>query len=88
MNTLDEEEIRKHGLDKVRIGDLVAISDHYNGYGAGGYKSGSISVGVVVHSDCFKTGHGPVIVVIMTSYDDKIRPFVDPESNIKKYLGI
>ncbi|HPT58510.1 MAG TPA: DUF4438 domain-containing protein [Fervidobacterium sp.] len=88
MNTLDEEEIRKHGLDKVRIGDLVAISDHYNGYGAGGYKSGSISIGIVVHSDCFKTGHGPGIVVIMTSYDDKIRPFVDPESNIKKYLGI
>lgn len=88
MNTLDEAEVKRLGLDEVRIGDLVAITDHYNGYGAGGYKSGSISIGVVVHSDCFKTGHGPGMVIIMTAENGEIVPVIDKESNIKKYLGI
>lgn len=88
MNTLDEETIKKYGLNHVKIGDIVAISDHYNGYGAGGYKEGAISIGVVVHSNCFKTGHGPGMVIIMTSKEGEIKPFIDEQSNIKKYLGI
>jgi len=88
MNTLDKEEIGKYKLDEVRIGDLVAISDHYNGYGAGGYKGGAVSIGVVVHSDCFKTGHGPGMVIIMTSKEGNIVPVINKESNIKNYLGI
>lgn len=88
MNTLDKETIKKYGLDHVKIGDLVAIADHYNGYGAGGYMKDAISIGVVVHSNCFKTGHGPGMVIIMTSKEGKIEPFIDEESNIKKYLGI
>lgn len=88
MNTLDKDEIKKFKLDKVRIGDLVAITDHYNGYGAGGYKSGAVSIGVVVHSNCFKTGHGPGMVIIMTAKNGEIFPVIDESSNIKKYLGI
>ncbi|MGC8820405.1 MAG: DUF4438 domain-containing protein [Fervidobacterium sp.] len=88
MNTLDKEEVKRLGLDKVRIGDLVAIADHYNGYGAGGYKGGAISIGVVVHSNCFKTGHGPGIVIIMTSKNRNVVPLINAESNIKNYLGI
>ncbi|WP_372589590.1 DUF4438 domain-containing protein [Fervidobacterium pennivorans subsp. shakshaketiis] len=88
MNTLDKEEIKKFKLDKVRIGDLVAISDHYNGYGAGGYKEGAVSIGVVVHSNCYKTGHGPGMVIIMTSKEDNIVPVLDKDSNIKNYLNI
>jgi len=88
MNTLDKEEIKKFKLDKVRIGDLVAISDHYNGYGAGGYKEGAVSIGVVVHSNCYKTGHGPGMVIIMTSKEGDIVPVLDKDSNIKNYLNI
>uniref|UniRef100_A0A7V4KEB9 DUF4438 domain-containing protein n=1 Tax=Fervidobacterium pennivorans TaxID=93466 RepID=A0A7V4KEB9_FERPE len=88
MNTLDKEEIKKFKLDKVGIGDLVAISDHYNGYGAGGYKEGAVSIGVVVHSNCYKTGHGPGMVIIMTSKEGNIVPVLDKDSNIKNYLNI
>ncbi|ODN29713.1 DUF4438 domain-containing protein [Fervidobacterium thailandense] len=88
MNTMDMDEIRKYGLDKVRIGDLVAIKDHYNSHGAGGYKVGAMSIGVVVHSNCYKTGHGPGMVVIMSSVEGKIVPRIDENSNIKNYLGI
>lgn len=88
MNTVDIDEIRKFGLDKVRIGDLVAIKDHYNSHGAGGYKAGAISIAVVVHSNCYKTGHGPGMVVIMSSVEGKIVPRIDENSNIKNYLCI
>lgn len=88
MNTLDKDEVKKLGLNKVRIGDLIAIEDHYNGDGAGGYKLGAISIGVVVHSNCLKTGHGPGIVIIMTSKDGQIIPVINESSNIKNYLGI
>ena len=31
-----------------------------------GYLKGAVSIGVVVHSDCVKMGHGPGITTIVT----------------------
>ena len=70
INTHDMEEVRKFGIDKIKIGDLVVISDHYNEFGVGGFRRSAISIGVVVHSNCVKTGHGPGVVVITTSRTD------------------
>ncbi|MBO8160497.1 MAG: DUF4438 domain-containing protein [Thermosipho sp. (in: Bacteria)] len=86
INTHDMEEVRKFGIDKIKIGDLVAISDHYNGFGVGGFRRGAISIGVVVHSNCVKTGHGPGVVVIMTSHTDVLIPKLVDEVNIKDFL--
>ncbi|SHH18671.1 DUF4438 domain-containing protein [Thermosipho atlanticus] len=86
INTHDMEEIRKYQIDKIRIGDIVAIKDHYNGYGIGGFRKGAVSIGVVVHSNCIKTGHGPGIVVIMTSPNDSIITEKVDKMNIKDYL--
>ncbi|QTA37361.1 DUF4438 domain-containing protein [Thermosipho ferrireducens] len=86
INTHDMEEIKKHNIDKIKIGDLVAITDHFSGFGVGGFKKGAVSIGVVVHSNCIKTGHGPGIVVIMTSPENTIVPVLSDNANIKQWL--
>lgn len=88
MNTLDYEEVKRYGLDRVRIGDLVAVKDHYCAYGAGGFRPGAVSIAVVVHSNCLRTGHGPGMVIIMTSPDGTLVPNLVERSNIGTFLGI
>lgn len=83
--TADMEEIRRLGLDKLRFGDLVLLRDCDNSYGRG-YLKGAVSIGVVVHSDCIKMGHGPGITVIMTSKESKIDGIKSADANIKNWI--
>lgn len=79
--TADTEEIKRLGIDKLRFGDLVLLRDCDNSFGRG-YLKGSVSIGVVVHSDCIKLGHGPGIVIIMTCKENKIEGIPSSEANI------
>ncbi|MDB8790759.1 DUF4438 domain-containing protein [Romboutsia sp. 1001216sp1] len=83
--TADMEEIKRLGLDKLKFGDLVLLQDCDNTYGVG-YLKGAVSIGVVVHSDCVKSGHGPGVTVIMTCKDDTIEGIIDENANIKNYM--
>ncbi|WP_427338911.1 DUF4438 domain-containing protein [Caloranaerobacter sp. DY30410] len=85
--TLDKEEIKKLGLDKLRFGDLVLLKDCDNTYGRG-YLKGAVSIGIVIHSDCIKMGHGPGITTIMTCKKELIKGKIMPDANIANYLGI
>ncbi|AKI97364.1 DUF4438 domain-containing protein [Kosmotoga pacifica] len=85
--TNDKNLIKKLELYKLRIGDFVAIENHNDSFGLGGYMEGAITIGVVVHGDCIVTGHGPGVTVIMTTSTGKIKPVVVDESNIGDYLG-
>ncbi len=87
INTRDEHLVKEYGIDKLRIGDLVAIDNHDCKYGVGGYKEGYISIGIVVHSNCVTTGHGPGVVVIMTGPKDHIEIERKDDANIKNYMG-
>ena len=87
INTRDKEVVEKYGIDKVKIGDLVAIDNHDCRHGLGGYKEGMISIGVVVHSNCVITGHGPGVTIVMTGPKDKIRVIVKEDANIKNYIA-
>lgn len=79
--TADEGEYRRLGLEKLRFGDFVFLENCDNTYGRG-YLKGSASIGVVVHSDCVKMGHGPGVVVVMTSKKDMLEAVIDPDANI------
>ncbi|CEI72400.1 DUF4438 domain-containing protein [Romboutsia hominis] len=83
--TADMEEIKRLGLDKLKFGDLVLLQDCDNTYGVG-YLKGAVSIGVVVHSDCVKSGHGPGVTVIMTCKDDTLEGIIDENANIKNYM--
>lgn len=79
--TGDEEEIKRLGLDKLKFGDLVLLQDCDNSYGRG-YLKGAVSVGVIVHSDCVKAGHGPGVTTIMVSKGSNIEAVIDENANI------
>ncbi|MCX7884672.1 MAG: DUF4438 domain-containing protein [Caloramator sp.] len=83
--TEDLDEIKKHGLDKLKFGDLVLLRDCDNSYGRG-YLKGSVSIGIVIHSDCIKMGHGPGITTIMTSKKSLIEGYKDENANILNYV--
>lgn len=85
--TGDLEANKQFGIDKLRFGDLVMLRDCDNTYGRQ-YLKGSVSIGVVVHSDCIKSGHGPGVTVIMSSKTSKIKGALNKDSNIANYLNI
>lgn len=87
IQLFDSTMVEEYGLDDVRLGGLVALIDADHTYGRV-YRKGAVSVGVVVHSDCVVSGHGPGVTTIFTSSKGKIKPFIDPESNLANFLGI
>ena len=85
--TTDSEEVAKHNLNTLRLGDVVLIQDWSNNYGRA-YLKGAVTVGVVIHGDSFKMGHGPGVQVIMTAATELIEGVITPDANIANYLGI
>ncbi|MEM3784984.1 MAG: DUF4438 domain-containing protein, partial [Candidatus Bathyarchaeia archaeon] len=85
---LFDESIRKeYGLDDLRLGDLVAILDADHSYGRI-YRKGAISVGIVVHTNCVTSGHGPGVTTLFTSSTGKIIPKIDAKANIASILKL
>ncbi len=85
--TEDKEELKKWGLDKLRLGDLVLLRDCDNTYGRG-FLKGAVSVGVVIHGDCVWAGHGPGVTIILSSKEGRIKGRIDSRANIAYYLGL
>lgn len=83
--TQDEEVIRTLGIDTLRFGDFVMLQDCDNTFGRA-YLKGSVSIGVVVHSDCVKMGHGPGIMILMTSKKPLIRGVIRDKCNVKDFI--
>lgn len=84
--TADTEAIKEFGLDQLRFGDIVLLRDCDNSYGRG-YLKGAVSIGVIMHSDCVKMGHGPGVSTIMTAKKALIKGNVNPDANIGKYMS-
>ena len=87
IQLFDDETVAEFGLDRLRFGDFVAILDADHSYGRI-YKKGAVSVGVVVHGRCVKSGHGPGVTTVMTSSDGLIEPVIDANANVGYYLKI
>ena len=85
MITQDMQRIRALGLDKLRMGDIVLLEDCFNCFGRS-VKRGAVSVGVVIHTDCFYPGHGPGIVNILSAPTKRIVGRKDEKCNIKDYM--
>jgi hypothetical protein len=85
--TSDPGTVEQYQLDKIRFGDFVALMDHDNRYGRA-FRQGAVTIGVVVHSDCLRAGHGPGVTTIMTCERSLIEPVIDPTANIADLLGI
>jgi len=86
IQLFDDETVREYGLDDLRLGDFVAIIDADATFGRI-YKTGGVVVGIIVHSDCVLAGHGPGVMVTMSSRDGLIIPRLDPDANLKNYFA-
>jgi hypothetical protein len=87
IQVADKDLVQKHGLQSLRLGDVVAIRDYDCRFGRS-IKSDAITIGVVAHASCLVGGHGPGITVIMTTSKKLIVPKMEQDANIAHYLGI
>ena len=83
--TSDPASVKKYKLDKMRFGDIVALMDHDNRYGRA-FRKGAMTIGIVVHSDCLRAGHGPGIATLLTCAEPLIEPVIDAKANIVNYM--
>ncbi len=82
--TQDADATIRYGIDKLRFGDLVMIEDHDNCHGPH-YRKGARSIGVIVHSDSFTSGHGPGVTIIMSGDDTTLFPLIRNDANIANF---
>jgi hypothetical protein len=87
IQLFDEATRKEYGLDYLRLGDLVAILDADHSYGRI-YRKGAVSVGIVVHTNCVTSGHGPGVTTLFTSSNGKITPKIDSKANIAYLLKL
>jgi hypothetical protein len=87
IQLFDEATRKEYGLDDLRLGDLVAILDADHSYGRI-YRKGAVSVGIVVHTNCVTSGHGPGVTTLFTSSTGKIIPKIDSKANIACILKL
>lgn len=79
--------LSEHGLDELRLGDVVAVRDYDSRWG-NGYLKDAVCIGVVVHGDSPRAGYGPGLTVTMASTANRIRPVVRGERNVAELLGL
>ncbi|MCR4319042.1 MAG: DUF4438 domain-containing protein [Candidatus Brocadiaceae bacterium] len=87
IQLFDKEHVKKCNLQTLRFGDIVAIMDADHTFGRI-YRTGAVSIGVIVHSNCVTAGHGPGVTTLLTSAEGKIVPCIDSTANIGVYLKI
>ncbi len=87
ITTGDKEALKKYQLEDLRFGDLILLEDSDNTYGRE-YLKGAVSIGVVIHSDCVKSGHGPGVSTILSAKTPKIKGRIDAKANIANYLNL
>lgn len=86
ITLFDEATVAEYGLADLRFGDIVAITDADTRFGRS-YRAGAMTIGVIVHSDCVASGHGPGVTTLLSSKDAQIEVFIDENANLKNYLG-
>jgi hypothetical protein len=87
IQTTDPQIVEEYNLKTLKLGDLVAIRDHYDYYGRGRYK-GAVTIGVCIHGWSDYAGHGPGLNPILSALPGKIKTKIDPNANTVYYLGI
>lgn len=83
--TQDQEANEAFGINQLRFGDFVAVMDHDCAYGPH-YRKGAVSIGVVVHSDSYTSGHGPGLTIVATSKTASLQPQITATANLKTYM--
>ncbi len=87
VQTSSPEAVREFGLDQVRLGDLVALTDHDASHGHR-WQSGAVTIGVVVHGSSRYAGHGLGINALFSSPKGHLEPIFTRKANLADLLGL
>lgn len=87
IQTTDRAAVAEAGLDKLRLGDVVAVENTDSRYNHG-YLRGALSIGVVGQTDGPRAGYGPGLSIIMTAPKGKLGAFDAPGTNLKSLLSL
>jgi hypothetical protein len=87
IQTTCPEVVEELGLKRLRLGDVVAIRDHFDYWGRGRYE-GAVTIGTVIHGFSEMAGHGPGLNPILSALPGRIKTIIDPQANTAYYLGI
>ena len=87
MQSSDRRLLAELGLDRLRLGDLVALEDTDSRYNHG-YLRGARAIGVVASTDGPRAGYGPGIAVLMTAPGGTLGSFESPDTNVAQLLGL
>lgn len=87
IQSQDKEALAEHGLDQLRLGDVVALQDYDSSWNHG-YLRGALGIGVIGQGDSPRTGYGPGITLVMTSMSGGINPVVSAGVNIKDVFNL
>lgn len=87
IQSTDRAALAEHGLDQLRLGDVVAIQDTDSRYNHG-YLRGALSLGIIGQTDGPRAGYGPGMTVVMTAPAGQLGAFDAPGTNIADLLGL
>jgi len=83
--TGDMQALKDNGLENLCFGDLVLLQDCDNTYGRQ-YLKGAATLGIVVHSNCVLSGHGPGVTTLLTTKKPILKGFLDEGANLKDLM--
>jgi hypothetical protein len=87
IQLFDSALTRRLGLDRLRFGDLVAIVHADTRFGRA-WHSRYTTIGVVIHGDSVKSGHGPGVVTLITGESRFLTSVHDQRANLAAVLGL
>lgn len=87
IQSQDRDALRQAGLDRLRLGDVVALADYDSSWNHG-YLRGAVGIGVVGQGDSPRAGYGPGVTLLMTSMTGGINPVVTPGVNLKEIFAL
>lgn len=85
--TGDAQALSEHGLHELCFGDLVLLQDCDNTFGRQ-YLKGAATIGIIIHSNCVLSGHGPGVTTLLTSKKGLLEGFFDENANLKGLMGV
>jgi hypothetical protein len=87
MQSTDRDLLAELGLDRLRLGDLVALDDTDSRYNHG-YLRGARALGVVASTDGPRAGYGPGIAILMTAPAGELGSFEASDANLAHLLEL
>lgn len=73
------------GLERLRIGDVVALADTDHRYGRA-HRAGYLTIGVISTGQCMLFGHGPGPSTLLSGPADAFCLVDDPDANLARWL--